>query len=128
MCRMAHPTGRPPNRPLEPQDKALDARTSKITALYCLLDEAGVSVPAEDRAALSTLGAAYGALRAAAEEVEAGKEAASARYLMELEAGEAAGWGDRVWGGGVRGVAKGASGVAGRRPLAGPCGSGCNHH
>jgi len=68
------------------QDRALEAAASEVHAVYALLDEHGLTVGAEDRAAYSGLEAAHSALKAQAEEVEAAREGSVAQYSAELDA------------------------------------------
>lgn len=79
----------PPAVPLAAQERAVDARCMLLHSLYSLLEGAGVPLPAEDRAAHAGLDEALSGLRALAEQVEAGKEDAFARYAAELATG---GW------------------------------------
>lgn len=66
---------------------AIATTPPQVHALYALLGEYGVRVPDVDKAGYASLGAVYGGLKAAREEVEAGREAAVAKYSGELEAG-----------------------------------------
>ncbi|KAI8465887.1 MAG: dynein heavy chain 7 [Monoraphidium minutum] len=69
------------------QAAALEAAAAEVHAAYALLEEHGLAPPAEDKAAYAGLEGAHAALRALAEEVEGGRDAAVAQYSAELDAG-----------------------------------------
>jgi hypothetical protein len=70
------------------REKALDARCNELHDLYDLIEEFGIEVSPEDRAAYVALDTNYNNLKSHMEEVEGTREENINKYNSSLESGE----------------------------------------